>query len=75
MKSSRKDIIHLALLIQNDLSNALKLQCRLYQEAGMCKVVRVNDLGEHISYLTSVYDAKTLIKVVLDIIEIRRRFE
>lgn len=76
MKSSRKDIIAVALLIENDLSRELKLNLRLYQEAGYCKVVRVTDDVElsHIRSVTSVYDAKTLYKVVQDIIDIKRSY-
>lgn len=70
MKSSRKDIINVGLLIQDDFSRALKTPCLLYQEAGMCKVVQVDDHGAHIKTLTSVYDAKTLYKVVLDLVNL-----
>lgn len=70
--TSRKDIIQVGKLIQDDLSHALGFPCCLYQESGYCKVVKLNDEGDHIRWITSTYDAKTLYKVVLDIIEIRR---
>lgn len=71
MKSKREDIIRVGLIIQNDLSKALGYPCILYQESDMCRACKVDPDGTGgISGLTSVYDAKTLYKVVLDVISI-----